>query len=201
MWRLRKSCLFSGKADLLYEKVDLTQLWHDYNKETPRCVEICSVNIDGSNLRQLTHNQGRKTPIVATHNHVLFCLIEEGYHYDAELLMMKADGTALERIVTGKSNGTYEETAIFPDYRSIIFVDDIDSPYWYDLYMKDLFGDGRAKRLTKNGGCNGANPAISPDGRFIAFMEMPNGKRTGVERDVRIIDTNTGIIKTICKNY
>ncbi|NOZ95965.1 MAG: protein kinase [Acidobacteria bacterium] len=80
----------------------------------------------------------------------------------SDLWVVPAEGGAPERLTAGAGNNF--QPVWHPDGRHILFISDREDVD--DLYELDL-RDGRVLRLGKDGG---VNPAVSSDGRYVAYV-------------------------------
>lgn len=204
--RENSSLIFSADVQKIYFK----QKWYEYDKDTPLYEEIYSVNIDGSSLKQLTHDRKSKTPVAAALNGILFMCIQARDDNTPishqpnlnELWWMKPDSGTAERVLGGgRTNGTYADTKVLPDNRSIVFVDDRQKAFRYELHVKKLFGTKKIKQLTKRGALGASDIAVSPDGKYVVYVAPLDGKYAGRKGYIRLVPIDGGEIKTICKNY
>ena len=97
----------------------------------------------------------------------------------AQLYLLDLDGNALRRLVTSTSIDT--EAAFAPDGQSLYFVSDRGGGP--QIYRVAVTGGGSASassaapdRVTFSGSYN-ISPAISPDGRLLAYINRGNGFR------------------------
>jgi Tol biopolymer transport system component len=107
-------------------------------------------------------------------------------HHDnhgSEIWVMRSDGTGL-RPVTDEVEGTFEsQPAFFPSGRSLAFV--ARTATGITVFSIKLDGTG-LRPLAQQA----KNPAISPDGRLLAFSEFPGNRlrlkdlRSGAERQL-----------------
>ncbi len=197
--REASSLVFSPDGAKIYYK----QRWYDWNKEPPLCEEIFSVSIDGSDLRQLTYDRQMKTPLAATPKQLLYQLTRSrDRHYDHELYLTRPDGTGQKCVLGGPSNGMYYRTRILPRMRHIVFVDDRDKAFRYHVYIKELYGEGRIRRISDDNTISSVL-AVSQDSKYVAYMAMVKGQVAGPERVIRIapLMPDGGEIRTICNNY
>ncbi len=193
--RENSSLVFSPDGENIYFK----QKWYDYSKKPSLCEEIFSITTGSGVLNQLTNNCQMKTPVAAANDRILFVLID--VKYNNELWMVKIDGTAQESILYGRGNAVYTDTKLLPNSNSIIFVDDVQKPFVYNLCLKELFGNEEVQQLTGIEEYVRSEPGISPDGKHIVYIGEPKGKFKYGKGNIRILSIDTGEIKTIGRNY
>jgi len=182
------------------KKIYFSQRWYDFNKKLPLHEEIYSVNIDGSDLKQLTGDRVMKTAVAATPDYVIFVRNRES-DYNDELWLMKCDGTMQKRIVD-KPDVYCEGTKLLPDYRHIVLtMAKVDITFVHYLYLKDLFGREKTIQLTGGGDCCRSDVGVSMDGKYIVYVGEPEGETKWGKGYLRIVSLDTGEIKTIGKNY
>lgn len=198
--RKNSALVFSPNGKKLY----FLQSWLDRRKEWPLCEEICSVNIDGPSLRQLTWDGERKTPLAATPDYLVFereQVEENHFDYVRELWLMKSDGSSQRCIMGGNANDApYAGVRLLPDYNRIVFTDDRQTPYVYNVYLKELFGSRGLKRLT-HGDCCRSTLDVSPDGRYIVYVSEQKGKPQQGKGNIQIVSIDGSESWTVCKSY
>ncbi len=124
--------------------------------------EIYIMNVDGSNLVQLTHNQADdEYPVWSPDGaQIAFKSNRDG---NFEIYVMNADGTHEQRLTNHSAND--EDPAWSPDGKQIAFHSDRKSGI--EIYTINADRSGLT-RFTKTIGKN-ALPAWSPDGKHMAY--------------------------------
>ncbi|MHC4721370.1 MAG: DUF5050 domain-containing protein [Planctomycetota bacterium] len=198
--RKNSALVFSPNGQKLY----FLQSWLDRRKEWPLCQEICSVNTNGSDLRQLTSDEERKTPLAATVDYLVFEReqVEENHFDDVrELWLIKPDGSSQQCIMGGNANdASYTGVRLLPDYNHIAFTDDRQTPYVYNIYIKELFGSKGLRRLT-HGDCCRSTLGVSADGRYIVYVSEQKGRANQGKGNIRIVSIDGSEAWTVCKSY
>lgn len=155
-------------------------------------IEICSMNLDGSNFRRLTTQHGfdggpffswdgkkivyrayhpEGTSAVKEYNELLWNRLMKPTH--AEIFLMNPDGSDKRQLTdNGHANWC---PSFHPDGRHLIFSSNMADPGGrnFDFYLMDLDG-GKLRRVTF-GGFN-AFPYFSPDGKRLLFCSDRNAK-------------------------
>jgi Tol biopolymer transport system component len=159
-------------------------------------LDLYSMNIDGSDVRQLTHELGYDGGAFYSWNGRM--IVYRAWHYadssgiaaytgflaqhlvrpsHMELFVMDADG-GNKRQITG--NGAANFGPFFhPDNRRIIFASNLADPRGrnFDLYIINIDGTG-LERITFNETFDGF-PMFSRDGKKLVFASNRNGKVRG----------------------
>ena len=96
----------------------------------------------------------------------------------AQLYLLDLDGDSLRRLATSSSIDT--EASFAPDGQSLFFVSDRGGgPQVYRMLMAAGSPSSTAERVTFSGNYN-ISPAISPDGRMLAYVNRGSGFRVMV---------------------
>jgi Tol biopolymer transport system component len=183
------------------KKLFFVQRWGDYDRTPPLTEEIFSINVDGTGLKQLTHaraeNAHNKIILDVTNNHVFFLRVT--YEYDnipidkrpnnREVWQMSYNGSEPRKILGGgMSHGVYDNTEVLPDGKSIVFVDDSERQYSYRIYAMELNESGKTRQLI-NGEVY-SKITISPDGKYIAYMILPQLLRNAEARGLGVVSVD-----------
>lgn len=127
--------------------------------------EIFTVNIDGSNLKQLTND-----PAIDIYPHyspdgetIIFSHGEE--FHKLKLFIMDLEGNNITQI-TNEGNWSDFDGTYSPDGKSIVFVSDRDGNE--DIWVMPVDSPDQAVNLT-NDPANDSYPDYSPDGNMIVF--------------------------------
>ena len=133
--------------------------------------------------------------------------LEDGHTH---LFLVSADGGAARQLTSGKwSAGAGELRAAValdwtPDSKSIVFEADrsADSDLHYEtsqLLVADVAG-GTVRELVAKPGSWG-RPAVSPDGKSVAFTGYPESKKTHSVADLYVVPFAGGEMKKISGDY
>lgn len=106
---------------------------------------------------------------------------------DLDVYVMRADGSQVRRVTTDPGND--HDPSWMPDGQSIVFSSDRASRG--DLYRVFL-ADGRTDRLTSNFVGRAIMPAVSPDGRRVAFAAQTLRVGAFWNFQVHLLDLATG---------
>jgi Tol biopolymer transport system component len=132
--------------------------------------EIFTVNLDGTNLRQLTNNTARDLhPDYAPDGRKLAFVSDRDFA--PGVYTMNADGTKQRKTSRG-SGVAFASPGWSPDGARIAFTSDQEGGN--DVYVMRANGAGQ-KRLTVNGLPTDSGPVFSPDGAQIAFQTNRDG--------------------------
>jgi Tol biopolymer transport system component len=128
--------------------------------------QIYSMRADGSGQRRLTHQEEDcETPAWSPNGRWIVCSCQLGYW---KLVRMRPDGSGERRLLPG-----YPLTETSPTWAPgglIVFSRGSKSPRGRGIFTVRADGTG-LRRLRAHGG----DPAVSPDGRFVAFTWTPDG--------------------------
>jgi Tol biopolymer transport system component len=132
--------------------------------------EIFSVNLDGTELAQLTNNTARDfQPDFAPDGRKIAFVSDRDFA--PGIYTMNADGAKQKKV--SRSSGTvFASPSYAPNGRSIAFTSNRDGGD--DVYAMNVHGSAQ-KRLTVNGIPRDAGPVFSPDGTKIAFETNRDG--------------------------
>jgi Tol biopolymer transport system component len=195
------------------EKLFFVQQWYDENEKPPLNEEIFSINVDGTDLRQLTQAKTEKAHnkqvLDVTNDHVFFLHVT--FHEyngipigqqsnDHEVWQMAHNGSRQKRIIGGgMTTGFYEETKVLPNGRSIVFVDSLRHSIPV-LQIKDLNGPDKTLQLANTGACN-SKIAVSPDSRYVAYMLLPRLLQNAETRGIGIVSVDGKESRSIGENW
>jgi Tol biopolymer transport system component len=137
------------------------------NRFGPEIFEICTMNSDGSDVRQVTnrHVYSRDASWSPDYTRIVFDSGPQDDEYEAEreIYIIKADGTGLVKLT---SNGVKDwDPSWSPDGSRIAYTSRLEGNW--DIYSMNTSGGGRVN-LTHRGGPD-MDPCWSPDGTKIAF--------------------------------
>ncbi len=148
---------------------DGNQIVFDSNRDGLQ--EIYIMNVDGSNVRRLTHTQTVKylPSISPDGKRIVFMSYSDK---EEAIYVMNIDGSGLQNVTNDKSrNG---DPAWSHDSRQIVFHSDRDEDK-SEIYVMDRDGS-HVKRLTHNKNTDYV-PRWSPDGSLISFNTTRDGNR------------------------
>ena len=126
-------------------------------------LEIYVIHIDGTNMKQLTHNDvddGHPTWAPNGKQIAFTGMVDDIYH----IFSVNADGGTVQRLTYGTTGSHYHPT-FGPDGKRILYVSNAHNHY--TLWMMDT--DGRNKtQLTNHIGAH-FEPSLSKDGKTLVF--------------------------------
>lgn len=137
--------------------------------------EVCSVNIDGSGLKNLTNNEWKDgwPAFSPDGTQIVFSTNRDGNTGIFSLYMMNVDGGNQHRLHSAM--GTMSISPVFsPDGSNIVFTNDFAADGNFELFKIRTDRSGAAERLTFRKRSEG-NPAFSPDGSLVAFSSDTDG--------------------------
>lgn len=203
------SLVFSPDAKKIY----FSQQWYDYKS---RIVQMYSVNVDGTNLRQLTHTKGlmkrpfeanmkrliddnreKKQPLAITSDDTVIFLRKNDKSKD-EIWSMKSDGNDV-RYLTGREfdSGIYYVKTT-PEKTKVLFTTWDKKPSCYQVFSIDLYNDSGVKQISQERKGIGEF-SISPCGKYIAVLLSEDKKRG--KGEIGIIPIDGGPAQVIGGNY
>lgn len=196
-----KQLTFGGENAEAYFSFDGKKLIFQSTHPPFPCDQIFTMNLDGSDVRQVSSGKGRTTCSYFFNDgkRVLYSSTEgsspecppgpdysKGYVwsvYEAyEIYTANADGTDVHNLTN--SPGYDAEATVSPDGKKIIFTSDRDGDL--ELYAMDIDGKN-VKRLTNSPGYDGG-AYFSPDSRQITF-------RANVIGDQQELDDYRALLK------
>ena len=137
-------------------------------KECKNQQNIFSMNLDGSDVRQLTFDGNSSLPVFLPVKSTIF------YISSGDIFKMNIDGS--DKVNLTHSSSTEYEFAVSPDGEKIAFVSDRDQTqdqlYRSEIYLMRSDGTG-IKRLTFSKYYS-ESPTFTPDGSSIAYVSPYN---------------------------
>jgi Tol biopolymer transport system component len=130
-------------------------------------------NIDGSNPKQLTHNQFKSyMPSISSKGDYIAYVMES--NNSADIYLIKFDGTDNHKITSGGINITPRWV---PDSDEILFTHTptINGSVPQRIYKMNSDGSNKSILINETGIFSEAAPTISPDGNQVAFTSDRSG--------------------------
>lgn len=192
-----KQLTFGGENAEAYFSFDSRQLIFQSKRDGRACDQIYRMNIDGSNVKQVSNGDGRTTCsyFFKGGKRVLYASTHEGskdcppgpdmskYGYvwavypDFDIYTATPDGKDIKNLT--KSPGYDAEATISPNGKKIVFTSERDGDL--ELYSMDINGKN-IKRLTNEPGYDGG-AFFSPDGKMIVYRGSHPADPAMVARD------------------
>lgn len=176
-----KQLTFGGENAEAYFSADGKHLIFQSHREPLLCDQIFTMNIDGSDVKEISTGKGRTTCsyfypdgkrilYASTHDASPDCPPPPDYSkgyvwslYPYDIYTANPDGSDLQRLTN--SPGYDAEATISPDGKKIVFTSDRDA----DLELYKMDADGKnVQRLTNSPGYDGG-AFFSPDSKQIVF--------------------------------
>ncbi len=177
-----KQLTFAGENAEAYFSADGRKLSFQSKRDGHGCDRIYTMNIDGSDVKQVSNGEGRTTCAFFFKNdkRVLFGSTQlggkecppnpdfsKGYVWAIyptyDIFSVKADGSDLKQMT--KTPGYDAEATLSPNGKRIVFTSERDGDL--DIYTMDTNGKN-VKRLTNELGYDGG-PFFSPDNKMIVY--------------------------------
>jgi TolB protein len=135
--------------------------------------EIYLMNVNGSNVRQVTSGRGRaKDPKCSGRGLIAFTAPVRGFD---RIWTVRTDGTGLREVTNPGSNEKDVGCDFYEDGRRIVFVR-VDEPTGRsDLYSVSADGSQPVQRITQTPDISENFPVVSHDGRVLAYVAYSAG--------------------------
>lgn len=191
-----KQLTFGGENAEAYFSFDGKKLIFQSKRDGHECDRIYTMNVDGSNVKQVSNGEGRTTCsyfmkgnkriiYASTHGGSKECPpnpdFSKGYVWavypDYDLYTAKPDGSDIKKLTN--SPGYDAEATLSPNGKKIVFTSERDGDL--ELYSMDANGKN-IKRLTHEPGYDGG-AFFSPDGKQIVYRGSHPSDPKLVERD------------------
>lgn len=189
-----KQLTFGGENAEAYFSFDGKKLIFQSKRDGNGCDRIYTMNIDGTNVQQVSNGEGRTTcayylkggkKIIygSTHGGAKECPpnpdYSKGYVWaiypDYDIYIANADGKNIKKLTDTK--GYDAEATVSPDGKKIIFTSERDGDL--ELYSMDTNGKN-VKRLTNELGYDGG-AFFSPDSKMIVYR----GSHPKTDEDIK----------------
>ncbi|MBK9215141.1 MAG: PD40 domain-containing protein [Chloracidobacterium sp.] len=187
---------FGGENAEAYFSFDGKKLSFQSKRDGHECDRIYTMNIDGSNVRQVSNGEGRTTCAfyMKRDKRVLYASTQgggkecppnpdfsKGYVWavypDYDIYTAKPDGSKIKKLT--KTPGYDAEATVSPDGKKIVFTSERDGDL--ELYSMDANGKN-VRRLTHEPGYDGG-AFFSPDGSSIVYRGSHPTDPKLIERD------------------
>lgn len=191
-----KQLTFGGENAEAYFSFDGKRLSFQSKRDGNECDRIYSMNIDGSDVRQISNGEGRTTCAfylkdnkrilyASTHGGAKACPpnpdFSKGYVWaiypDYDIYTATPDGKNIKKLTN--SPGYDAEATVSPNGKKIIFTSERDGDL--ELYSMDINGKN-IKRLTNEPGYDGG-AFFSPDNKMIVYRGSHPSDPNLVQRD------------------
>lgn len=191
-----KQLTFGGENAEAYFSFDGKRLSFQSKRDGNECDRIYSMNVDGSDVRQISNGEGRTTCAfyfkdnkrvlyASTHGGAKTCPpnpdFSKGYVWaiypDYDIYTATADGKNIKKLTN--SPGYDAEGTVSPNGKKIVFTSERDGDL--ELYSMDINGKN-IKRLTYEPGYDGG-AFFSPDNKMIVYRGSHPSDPKLVQRD------------------
>ena len=191
--REKLAVVFSSDGKNLF----FSEKWYEYDKKPPLFVELFSIGIDGKDLRQLTNDRHKKVPVAHTTDKQLFYILRND-DYDNELWIIGEGDSTGHRIISAVNGMNC--AWLTPDESAILFKDDRNKPYKYDVFSVKSRHPYEIKRITKLG-CYISDLSLSKDSRYITLIAGTSDSPGRGKGKILLIDLIDGSQRILGKNY
>ncbi|MBS4027172.1 MAG: PD40 domain-containing protein [Ignavibacteriales bacterium] len=198
-----KQLTFGGENAEAYFSSDNTKIIFQSTRDSFKCDQIFTMNVDGSNVQLVSAGKGRTTCAYflsndtkilfsSTHLHNELCPpppdYSKGYVWninpDYDVLTANADGSDLK--ILSASDGYDAEATVSPKGDKIVFTSTRDGDL--ELYSMNIDGTN-IKRLTNEIGYDGG-AFFSPDGKKICYRSFHPRKDEEIESYQTLLKQN-----------
>lgn len=174
-----------------------SEKWYEYDKNPPRFIELFSIGIDGNDIRQLTNDRYKKVTVAHTTDKQLFYTLMND-DYDNELWIIGEGDSTGHRIISAV-NGM--NTAwLTADESAVLFVDDRNRPYRYDVFSVKSRHPYEINRITELG-CYISDLSLSKDSRYITFIAGTSDSPGRGKGKIILINITDGSQQILGNNY
>jgi Tol biopolymer transport system component len=140
-----------------------------------RASHLFEISVSGGEPTQLTTGTGHDTEAVFTPNgHSILFVSERHKASKEDIYEMRPNGTGVKLLLGGERNELSPDVS--PDGREVVFTSSSDKGGATNLFLAPIDGKGRHPITHRRRNCITssciADPAFSPDGTHMAFLEF-----------------------------
>ena len=141
--------------------------------------EICLIDIDGSNLQNISKSPASDTnPVFSPDgSKIVFASNRGGNSGMNYLYLMDTNGGNQNKIVQEETNGTSLSPSWSKEGDRIFFINDKEDGRNgnFEIFVTNADGRGGLERITNRPRAVDESPSVSPDGKKIVFQSMQKG--------------------------
>ena len=177
------------------QRIVFVQKWYDQKSDPPMRVGLFTVNVDGSDLKELFHESNRITLVGISKGKepkIMFAKMDE--KYENHLWTSDLDGKNQEKV----RDGNIPDGWLSLDGKWFVYLAADD--FAYDLYAMPVDGNAPTQRLTQEKGYLDCI-AISPDSKNVYFLAEPKGAPDRGKGRICSVPIGGGKVITIGNNF
>ena len=157
------------------DRVVVGASWIDRTLVPPRCVDLYSIRVDGTDLVRITDDRKTKRAFAIASEPPRLLMLRAGSSYNKEIWSVGLHGGEATRLTPSGKGAS--DPVLSPDGRTIFYVSRVGSGpggFSYDVFSVQVDRQEPPTRITTEEGYL-SNLSLSPDGRELLFLLQPPG--------------------------